>query len=77
MGLKLTSVVERCLLGPLSMLGPMAGTSSIHTYVASPNSPNREFNPPPAAHLLPPPTPYTCHLWYHSGCENFATVLAS
>ena len=27
MGLKMTPVVMRCLLGPLSMLMPMAGTS--------------------------------------------------
>ena len=31
MGLKLTLVVVRCLLGPLRTFGPMAGTSWIHS----------------------------------------------
>ena len=33
MGLKFIRVMVRCLLGPLSMFGPMAGTSWIHSYV--------------------------------------------
>ena len=48
----------RHLLGPLSMFGPVAGTSWTH-YMASPNSPNRGFNLPPAAHPPPPPLPPT------------------
>ena len=32
MGLKLTTVVLRCLLGRLGMFGPMAGTSWTHSY---------------------------------------------
>ena len=46
--------------------------------IASPNSPNGEHNPLPAAHpppppILPPPAllpPYMCHSWYYSGCEK-------
>ena len=53
MGLKLTPVVVRCLLSLLSMFGPMAGTSWIHT-VASTNSPNRGYNPPPTPHPTTP-----------------------
>ena len=49
MGIKFTPVVVRCLLGPLSMFGPMA----LFGFIASPNSPNRGFNLPPVAH--PPP----------------------
>ena len=47
MGLKLTPVVVRCLLGPLGMFGPMAGTSWTHSY-----SPNKRYNPPLATHPL-------------------------
>ena len=46
MGLKLTPVVVRCLLGP-----------DLCRLIASPNSPNKKFNPPPAAHHSPPLTP--------------------
>ena len=31
MGLKMIPVVVRCLLSPLSMFGPMAGTSLTHS----------------------------------------------
>ena len=44
-GLKLTSVVVSRLLCPLSMFGPMAGTSWTHSW-DSPNSPSRGFNLP-------------------------------
>ena len=30
MGLKFTSVVVRCILGPLSVFGPLVGTSWTH-----------------------------------------------
>ena len=32
MSLKFTPVVVRCLIDPLSMFGPMAGTSWTHSY---------------------------------------------
>ena len=54
-GLKFTPVMEdvsyaiqACLGLWLALLGP----------IASPNSPNGRFNPPPASHPSPPPTPY-------------------
>ena len=53
MGIKFTSVVVRCLLGPLSIFGPMA----LLELIASPNSPNRGFSLPPVAHL-PHYSPY-------------------
>ena len=58
MGLKLTPVVVRCLLSPLSMFGPMAGTSWIHT-VASIKLVLTEG----ITHLQLPTQPphYTCH----------------
>ena len=52
MGLKFTPVVVRCLLGPLCMLGPIAGILGL---IASPNSPNGGFNLPSAAHHPPHP----------------------
>ena len=58
MGLKFIPVIVRHLLGPLRMFGPLAGTSWTHMYVASPNSSNGGFNPPPAAHPPPPSTPH-------------------
>ena len=61
MGLKLTPVVVRCLLGPQSMFGPMAGTSWNH----SPNGPNEGYylQLPLAAQPPQPPAhpPYRCH----------------
>ena len=55
MGLKFTPVIVRHHLSPPSMFGPMANTE----FIASPNSPNGGFNPPPAAHSPPPSThPY-------------------
>ena len=65
-GLKVTSVIVRCLLGPMNI---MAGTSSL-------NSPNRGFNPSLTAHPPPPPTPprYTSYLRYYSGCEKFLKI---
>ena len=47
MGLKFILVVVRHLLGSLSVFGPMAGTLGP---IANPNTPNKGFNPPPAAH---------------------------
>ena len=58
MGLELTPVVTRHLLRPLSMFGPMLALLGL---IASPNSPNGGFNPPPAAHLSHHP-PYPSHL---------------
>ena len=59
--LKLTQVVMRYLLGPLSMFGPMAGTSWFHSY----STQSSGFNLPPAIHPpQPSPTlspPYMCH----------------
>ena len=52
MGLKFTPVIWRCLLRHSSMFRPMAGTIGL---IASPNSPNGGFNPPPASH---PPLPF-------------------
>ena len=49
MDLKFTPVV--------ACFGPLPGTSWTHNYIASPNSPFKWFNPPPAAH----PPPYMCH----------------
>ena len=46
MDLKFSPVIARCLLSPLSMFGPIAGTSWTRSY--SPNSTNRGFSPPPA-----------------------------
>ena len=40
------------LLGPVSMFGPVATLLGL---IASPNSPNREFNSHPADHPPPPP----------------------
>ena len=50
MGLKLTPVVVRHLLGADLWL-------ALCRLIASPNSPNKKFNPPPAAHHSPPLTP--------------------
>ena len=61
MGLKLTPVIARCLLGHLNMFGLWL---ALLAFTASPNSPNRGFNLPPAIHpplhLSPThlPTPY-------------------
>ena len=55
MGLNLTPVVVRSLLGPLGMFGPIALT--LFRLIPSPNSPNRVYKPPLAAHPPPPPTP--------------------
>ena len=49
MDLKLTPVVMRRLLHPLSMFGP----------IASPKSPNEGYNLSPAAHPPPLPIPPT------------------
>ena len=57
MGLKLTPVVMRRVLGPLGRFRTMA---DIFGFIASPNSPNSKYNPPTAAH----PTPHTCPLLY-------------
>ena len=54
MGLKLTPVVVRYFLGPLACLNLWMATLGL---IASPNSPDRKFNLPPAAHPLPLPTP--------------------
>ena len=56
MGLKLTPVVVRCLLGPLSMFGSIAGTLGL---IARPNSPNGGYGLPLTAHLphCPPHPP--------------------
>ena len=54
MGLKLTPVVMRCLSGPLSMFGLWVALLRL---IARPNSPNKGFNPPPAAHPSPPHIP--------------------
>ena len=51
MGLNLTPVVVRHLLGYLGIFKPMAGTS--WTHIVSTNSTNREYNPSLASH---PPT---------------------
>ena len=63
MCLKLSLVVVRCLLGPLSMFRPMAYTFGL---IGSPNNPNIGYNcfqlltlshnPPP----LPPAHPLIC-----------------
>ena len=50
MDLKLTPVVVRHLLGPLNMFGGL---------IASPNSPTRKYNLPPAAHPPHPPLTHT------------------
>ena len=47
-GLKFTPVVVNRLLCPLSMFGPMTGTSWTHSW-ASPNNPSGGFNLPLAA----------------------------
>ena len=84
-GLKLTPVVVRHLLGHLGMFGPMASVSWTHT-VASPNGPNVGYSPNPASHpplmLAPPPShPPTSHkmplvilqvLW--KSCSNPSSV---
>ena len=44
MGLKFAPVIVRHLLVPLSMFGPMAGTSWTHSYIVLINSPNIWFN---------------------------------
>ena len=44
-------------------------------YIASPNSLNGRFNPPPASYPSPPPTqppPITRHQWYYSSFEKVA-----
>ena len=53
MDLKITPVVVRHLLNPLSMCGRMAGSLGL---IASPNSPNGGFILSMAAHPPPPPT---------------------
>ena len=66
MRLKVTPVIGRCLLHHPSVFGPMAGTCGL---IASPNSPDEGFNPPPASTYLrlpthplnhPTPTPIMC-----------------
>ena len=60
--------IQPCLGLWLALLGP----------IASPNSPNRDFTPPPASCIPPQPTPsplahppsITCHQWYYSGFEK-------
>ena len=67
MGLKFTTVVAKCLIGPLTMLGVWL---ALLVLIFGPKSPNQRFNPPPAAHAPTPPTlipstcppPYICHL---------------
>ena len=68
MGLKLTPVLVRHLLGLLGSSGLVAGTSEL---IATLNSHNRRYSPPQSAHSpLPPTTPHpptylyihTCHL---------------
>ena len=56
MGQKFSPVIASHILSPLSMFGPMAGTSWTYSY--SPNSTNRGFSPPPAAPIPHhPPNP--------------------
>ena len=50
-GMILTPVLVRHLLGPLGLSGPMTSTS--WTYIATPNDPLGKYNLPPAAHLQP------------------------
>ena len=53
-GLKFSPLVVRHPLGPPGMSEPMFGTYWTH---ATPNCPNRVYNPPPAAYPSPPLTP--------------------
>ena len=61
MGLNFTPVIGRCLLGHLSMYGPMAGTSGtqlVQTVLTE------GLTRPPASHPPPPPAhpcPITCY----------------
>ena len=57
MGVKLTSVVVRCLLGPLGMFGTMGLWMALSGLIASPNTSNGGCNLPPAALSPPPHTP--------------------
>ena len=57
-GLKLTPVIVRLFLVYLSMFDLWL---ELLRLIASPNSPNRGFNPPLAAHPPPPPTPPPFH----------------
>ena len=70
MGLKFTPVVVRGLLGPLCMLGPIAG---ILGFIASPNSSNGGFNLHPAAHYPPHPLSPT-HPFIHATCDITVVV---
>ena len=54
MGLIFTPVIVRCLLGPLSLSGPMTSISWTNSYA---KNPIRRYNLPPAAHLPPQPHP--------------------
>ena len=57
MGLIFTPALVRCLLGPLSLSGPMTSTSWNHSYIATSYSHTGRYNPPLAAHPLHPLPP--------------------
>ena len=62
MGQKFSPVIASHILSPLSMFGPMAGTSWTHSY--SLNSTNRGFSPLPATPFpTTHPTPYNMPFW--------------
>ena len=69
------NAIQACLDLWLALLGP----------IASSNSPNGGFNPPPAFHpppspappACPPPTCITCHQWYYSGFEKSSSISSS
>ena len=50
MGLKFTTMVAKCLIGPLTMLGLWL---ALIVLIFGPKSPNQRFNPPPAIPTLP------------------------
>ena len=68
MGLKFTPVIVRCLLGPLSVFGPMVGTSCTHSHS---KQLNRGFNPPPTAL---PTSPHPTHLLLRAICDITVVV---
>ena len=83
-----TPVVMRHLLGPISMFGPMAGTSWTHSYSKQSYVTKGQFNLPSAAHPLLPPTPpprpllpptplYVPHMilqWSWKSCSRSSSV---
>ena len=64
MDLILTPAIVRHCLGPLSMFGLMPWLT-LFGLIGSPNSPNKGFNLPPAAHPPPSHTPFLSHLPHH------------